>query len=423
MRDIILFIIFALILPVCFIRPWIGVLVFSWISYMNPHRFTWGYAYDFPFAKIIAIITIIGLLFTKDKMRLPNTRETLIIIILGIYFTFTNLFAFYQSAAWEQWEKVIKIFIMTLVTIILVNNKVKLRYLIMVIALSIGILGIKGGIFSILTGGEFRVYGPKGTFFEDNNDMALALNMVLPMLFFLSREEKNKNIKLLLICTFILSIISIVFTYSRGGFITLLAVISLLYFKLKHRVMIIPIFLIIIVISMLFIPEQWFTRIETIKTYEKSRSAIGRINAWKTAINVAKDKPLTGGGFEGLRWNTRYKYSPDPTSTALDVHSVYFEVLGEHGFIAFGLFIILLLSSLKKSRQLINLTEDINDLKWVKNYSNMFQISIIAYAVGGLFLGRAYFDLFYHIVAMVVITYVLTLKEINQRKSESVRVE
>ena len=100
MRDFILFGVMFGLLPFCFLRPWIGVLVFSWISYMNPHRFTWGTAYDFPFAKIAAIVTILGLLFTRDRMPLPKTKEVALIIFLGVYFTFTNFFAFYPEAAW-----------------------------------------------------------------------------------------------------------------------------------------------------------------------------------------------------------------------------------------------------------------------------------------------------------------------------------
>ena len=67
MRDIILFGIIFGLLPFCFLRPWIGVLVFAWLSYMNPHRFTWGAAYDFPFAKIIAVATIAGVFLTRIK--------------------------------------------------------------------------------------------------------------------------------------------------------------------------------------------------------------------------------------------------------------------------------------------------------------------------------------------------------------------
>ncbi len=414
MRDIVLFILIFASLPFCFIRPWIGILVFSWISYMNPHRYTWGAAYDFPFAKYVAVVTLAGLLFTKDKMPLPKTREAIIIILLGIYFTFTNFYAFYPDLAWLQWEKVIKILVMTLVTIILINDREKLKYLIIVIAFSIGILGIKGGIFSLSSGGRHRVYGPPGTFLADNNDMALALNMILPFLLYLMREETNKRFRSVLLATFVMSIISIIFTYSRGGFITLAVVLIILLLKTRYKIIIYPVALALIMIGLSFVPEQWFNRMDTIKTYEESGSAMGRIYAWRTALNVAKDRPFVGSGFEGLRGDTKFIYSPNPGDTAGDVHSIYFEMMGEHGFVAFLLFIGLIFYTLSTAQNLKKLAVN-NECTWAENYAAMFQISLIAYMVGGSLLGRAYFDLFYHIVAMVVITKVLLNQEIGQQ--------
>ena len=416
MRDTIVFIVIFGSLPFCFLRPWIGILVFSWISYMNPHRFTWGAAYDFPFAKIVAIVTIAGLLFTKDRMSLPKTRETLLIVLLGLYFTLTTFFAFNQNAAWIQWEKVIKILIMTLATMVLINDSKKLKYLVMVIAGSIGFLGIKGGIFSFVTGGGFRVYGPPGSFFADNNDMALALNMTIPMLFYLAKNEENKRLKMLFWFTFVSSIVSIVFTYSRGGFLALAIVLALLFLKSQRKTIAVIILSTVLIIGAIYIPVQWFERIDTIRSYEEDSSVRGRINAWKTALNLAKDRPLIGGGFETFIRPVFRIYAP-VRSNVHDVHSVYFEVLGEHGFVALGLFILLMLYSLSTAQKLKKTVRDNHDFKWVEDYSSMFQMSLIAYMVGGLFLGRAYFDLYYHIIAMIIIMQALVNKEIIQKNN------
>ena len=48
--------------------------------------------------------------------------------------------------------------------------------------------------------------------------------------------------------------------------------------------------------------------------------------------------------------------------------------------------------------------------------ANMFLIALVAYMVGGVFLGRAYFDLFYHIVAMTVILKVVVEREMWENK-------
>ncbi len=422
MRDAFVFITILGSLPVCFIRPWIGILVFAWISYMNPHRYTWGAAFDFPFAKIVAIVTVVGMFLTNDKMALPKTRETILIVVLGLYFTFTNFYALNPELAWLQWEKVMKILIMTLVTMILINSQQKLKYLIMVIAFSIGFLGIKGGIFSLVTGGEFMVFGPAGSFLADNNDMALALNMVLPILYYLAKNEDTKRMKNLFMITFAMSIISVIFTYSRGGFLTLAAVMTFLLLKAKRKTLAAVILIITVMAASTFIPSQWTDRIESIKTYEQDRSAMGRINAWWTAYNLAKDRPLTGGGFETFTWKAFSMYAPDRNDVH-DVHSIYFEVLGEHGFVAFFMYLALMLFTLFDTRKLKRISGNNAGMKWVGNYSDMFQISIIAYMVGGMFLGRAYFDLFYHIVAMVTITKVLVLREVNSTATEYAETE
>jgi probable O-glycosylation ligase (exosortase A-associated) len=327
-------------------------------------------------------------------------------ILLGIYFTGTNYFAFNPDAAWLQWQKVIKILIMTLVTIILINDPRKLKYLVMVIVFSIAFFGIKGAMFSLATGGHFRVYGPMDSFFYENNDMALALNMILPMLFYLSRDEENNQLRMLFRFSLVMCFIAIIFTYSRGGFLTLAAVSALLLLKSKHKTVAIVIASLGLIVATTYVPQKWFERIESIKTYEEDSSAMSRINAWQTAYNMAKDRPLTGGGFEAFNWKAYNLYSPNP-SNVHDVHSIYFEVLGEHGFVAFGLFMSLIFFTLSTAQKLKKQSMQHENLRWVTNYSDMFRVSIFAYMIGGVFLGRAYFDLFYHIVAMVVIMKLL----------------
>ena len=410
-RDLIIFGVILGSLPLCFLRPWIGVLVFSWIGYMNPHLFTWGMAHDFPFAYIVAIATLSGFIFTKDKDKLYMERETILILLLWIIFTITNFSAFYPEGAWEIWKKTSKIFLMCLITIPLFIDRKKLRYLLLTIAFSLGFLGIKGGIFSIVTGGVHNVMGPQGSFIGGEGDFGLALNMILPLLFYLAKDEENKKLKFILQSAFVLSTISVIFTYRRGAFLGLAAVVFMLMIKTNRKILSAVFLSVALVIASYFITEKWVGRMETIKTYEESGSAMGRINAWKMAWNVAIDRPLIGSGFEGLRWETIERYSPDPDATAGDVHSIYFEVLGEHGFIASGLFIGLLLSTLSSLRRLKRTYKDNPSYKWLCNYSDMIQVSIIGYMVGGAFLGRAYFDLFYHLVVIAVILKVLAKKE------------
>jgi len=402
MRGALVFLAILGSLPATLTQPWIGVLVYSWISYMNPHKYAWGPVRSFPVALVVAGVTLIGMLSTKDRSRLTKDPATVLMVLLWVLFVVTTFFAFNQQYAWSQLNKVSKILLMTFVTLTLINSPFKLRVLLLVIALSVGLIGLKGGIWVLTTGGANRVYGPDGSFLADNNDVALGLNMALPLLFYLAKDEQRVWLKNLIRACFVMSIIAVIFTYSRGGFLALVLVGALLLMKARYKSLAV-IMLFAAVVSLSFIaPASWLGRMHTIETYERDASAMGRINAWKTAWNIAVARPLIGGGFETWTYPVFKLYSPVPDAVR-DVHSSYFEMLGEHGFIGFALYATLLFYCLWTLTLLKWRVQKTPELKWATHYPDMLQVAILAYMLGGAFLGRAYFDFFYHLVAAVII--------------------
>ena len=412
LRALVLLIVFFSILPFCLNKPWLGILLYSWISYMNPHRYAW---FDFPFAEISAIVVLVGYLMTKDKDRFHMEREAKILLFLWAWFTLTTITAFEPSVAFTIWEKTSKVLLMVFMTLPLINTKGKLRYLVLVIAFSLGLLGLKGGIFTILTGGVYNVRGPDGSFIGGEGEFALALNMTLPILFFQARNEKKTWLKNALYVCFFFSIISVIFTFRRGGFLGLAVVIFLLLLKSNRKIIASILVAAAIFSAPYFISQTWFNRMETIETYEEDASAMGRVNAWKMAWNIALDYPWTGGGFETWRTVYRAKYMPsDATVIAGDVHSIYFEVLEEQGFIGLGFFLALLASVLASMQRLKWKFKKIKNCSWICNYADMIQVSILAYMAGGTFLGRAYFDLFYELVIIGVLLKVFARRELEK---------
>ncbi|HXH83831.1 MAG TPA: putative O-glycosylation ligase, exosortase A system-associated, partial [Candidatus Tectomicrobia bacterium] len=182
LRDLLLTTVVFALLPVCFMHPWIGILVWSWIGYMNPHKLTWGFAYGIPFAMLVALFTLPGVLAARDRKSIPWTPLTVALALLWAHFTFTTFFAWYPDAAWYQWQKVSKILLFVFLTLVFFQDRSRLRYLFLVIALSIGFYGLKGGIWALSSGGRNHVLGPEGTMLGSNNAVGLALNMALPFL-------------------------------------------------------------------------------------------------------------------------------------------------------------------------------------------------------------------------------------------------
>jgi probable O-glycosylation ligase (exosortase A-associated) len=381
---------------------------------MNPHRLTWSFAFAFPFAAIVGLATIVGVLFWKEPKRIPWTPLTVIWLLFVAWMCFTTLFALVPHDAYPEWERAMKIQLMAFLTIMLMGTRERLNALVWVIVLSIGFYGVKGGIFTILTGGRYMVWGPEGTFISGNTSIALALVMILPLMRYLQLTSSNRWLRYGLGIAMGLTSLAVISSYSRGAFLAVLAMGLFLLLKSRRRVVLILALLLMIPMVYSFMPDRWFERMQTIQTYEEDASALGRINAWWFAFNVAKERPIVGGGYRVFDKKLFYQYAPDPEDFH-DAHSIYFEVLGEHGFVGLGLFLALGFLALRTAARVVRETKTQPNLNWARDLVSMLQVSMIGYAVGGAFLGLAYFDLYYHLIAIIVLTQVIIEKALREK--------
>jgi probable O-glycosylation ligase (exosortase A-associated) len=131
---------------------------------------------------------------------------------------------------------------------------------------------------------------------------------------------------------------------------------------------------------------------------------MGRINAWWMAYNLARDRFL-GGGFEVITPELFARYAPVPGEVRA-AHSIYFQMLGEHGFVGLGLFLLLWLLVWRSASWTARQARGREDLRWAARLSNMIKVSLVGYFVGGAFLSLAYFDLPYNLLVLVVATQV-----------------
>lgn len=422
MRDIIVTLIVFGSLPFILKRPQVGVLMWAWLAYMNPNRFTWGFAYTFPFSLIVGVTTLVSLIFSREPKQVPWTPTTITLLLFVFWVSFTTLFALVPGDAWPEWERMIKIQVMTFVTLIVMQNRERLHALIWVVVLSVGFYGFKGGIFAILTGGSYMVLGPQDTFFGGNTGVALALIMVLPLMNYLRLHTDNKWIRRGMLFGTIMTIIAIIASYSRGALVGGVAMGLFLWLKGSQKVLIGLILLFSVFIMFNFMPEKWAEKMKTIETYEEDESAMGRINAWWFAYNLVQDRPFIGGGFSVFDPDLFHRYAPNPNDFH-DSHSIYFEVLGEHGFVGLALFLTLGIFAWWTGTSIIRQSKSRPELSWAGDLSRMLQVCMIGYATGGAFLGMAYFDLYYHLLAMLVLTKVVLEKTLHGQSLKNIEAE
>lgn len=411
MRDIVLTAFLFALLPVCLIRPWIGILVWYWLSIMQPHKLTWGFATQMPFAALVAASILVGTFFCRDRKPIYWNVGVVIICFLIFYFMVTNTFAWVPASAWEAWDKVFKITLTSVLTTILIYGRERIRLLIIVSASSVAFYGVKGGIFSLLTGGNYRVWAPDGSMLQGNNFLGLGLVMAIPVLIAIGQTESNIWIKRAFYIATGLSIIAAVFTYSRGALLGLAVIALWMTLSLKKNKLPIIVALLVVAVGIYsFAPEALFKRASTIESFEQDMSANQRLQSWTVAINVALERPLTGAGFafyDDPDWSRWVSYGSSDLYWALQrpsaAHSAYFQVIGEQGLLVFTLYVVMLVSSLIKLKRIAKVTFNHSKLFWISEYANGVQTGLIGFMVSGAFLSVAYFDLMYLYIVITAI--------------------
>ncbi len=408
MRDLLVTLIVFGALPYVFSRPHIGILLWSWVSYMNPHKLAWGFAYNFPFAVIIGVVTIISVFFSRKKLRFFWSPIIGWLLFFNLWMLITTIFSLQPEDSWAQYDKIVKIQFMTFIMLLVFNDREKIHSLIWVIVLSFGYFGIKGGVFTLVTGGGSHVLGPNSGFMGGNTTIGLAFVMILPLIWYLYLNTTQLWVRAGLALSMLLVPVAILGTQSRGALLAIAGIALFLWLKSSKKLVLLIVIVAMIPFLFMFMPQSWHDRMGTISDYEQDSSAMGRIQAWELAYKLAVARPLIGGGFEAFTEANYEHYTPGlieaGTGSYHDVHSIYFEVLGEHGFVGLTIFLIIGYLGWRIGKRIIKLSKGSESNKWAGDLAAMIQVSLIGYAIGGAFLGLAYFDLPYQLIAILILT-------------------
>ena len=403
MRDILLVSFMTVLLPLLIWRPTWGALAWVWWGIMNPHRLAWGFAMTIPFAWAIGIATLVGALLSREPKRLKGGAATFVLLLFVAYIVFTTFFALVPERAWPALDRAVKVQIGTLLTLTLLYRKDHVLALVWIIALSIGFYAIKGGIFTIVTLGAFRVWGPEDSFIADNNAFALATVMSIPLWAYLFGQYRSRPwIRLGIMSAIALSTVSAIGSQSRGAVVAIVAMAAFLWLKSRTKLAS-GLLMVIAGISFLaLMPLQWEERISTITNPRAEGSANARIETWTMLWNLAADRPFTGGGFETYSKWIFQKYNPAYEGTHA-AHSIYFQVLGEHGFVALGLFLLFWALVWRMCSQVARSTRSNPNDQWAYWLAQMVKVSIVAYLVGGAFQNLAYWDMPYYLFVAIAV--------------------
>jgi probable O-glycosylation ligase (exosortase A-associated) len=420
-RDLFVLAIVFASLPVILFRPFFGLLIYSWLAYMRPQDMAWGMSRVLPLSQWVALAMLLGIVVTLGRERLATLKlQTVLMALLVLWISVTVLTAVLPEMAKEIYGHYWKGILIAILTTGLVRDRERFRTLVICIAFSLGFLGAKRGLIGLLQGGAQYNDGPGG-FMRDNNSFALMLNMSLPLLVGIATTDPRRWVRITASVMAALTVPTIFFTFSRGGLLTLCIVSGLLIWRSKNRWLV----AVVMAVSLLgfvaltsdAVTEKYMQRAETIDDYQEDGSAMGRINAWKTSWYVFLDYPVFGVGPNNLA-AVFQRYSPEPGRFRV-AHNAYFQLLAECGLPGLLLFLGAIGAALWRMQRLRDLTRQ----PWIETQARMFQISILGYLAGSMFLNMAYNEVIYHLIGLTVCLEVVAEAEALAKAPEEQAVE
>jgi probable O-glycosylation ligase (exosortase A-associated) len=199
-----------------------------------------------------------------------------------------------------------------------------------------------------------------------------------------------------------LTVITVIMTHSRGGFLTLVAVLGMLVWRSRNRFAGFAVGFAVVVVAFFIVPKDYVDRIKTIGSYEQDGSAMGRLAAWKTAINMSEANPVFGVGLSLFQRNYMKYRSGEEHEGRRVAHNAYLQMLAECGAPALACYLFLIGATILALQRLRRDALRMYNTSWIINYATMLETSMVAFVVGSTFLNRAEFDLFYHFIAIVM---------------------
>lgn len=412
MRDAVVAALLVGCLAMVVYRPFAGVMMWSWISFMNPHRLAWGFVSELPWAMLTVVATLAGCLLNREPKRIATDAVSVLLMLMLCGVTFTSLVAIGPAAVvWDQWDRTMKVIVMLLLTASMLDARLRIHALVWLMVVSVGYFGVRGGIFTLVTGGGFMVLGPPNTIITDRNHLAVALLVVLPLMNYLRLHSAHRVMRIGLAASMLLTLFAAIGTQSRGALVGLVATAALFWLRSRGKLVSGIAIMAAMGLVFLFMPDSWVERMSTMRNYEDDGSAVGRLTIWRAAFLLALSRPFTGGGFRAI-------YDQDIVDLvttgvyARATHSIWLEVLADHGFLVFGIWLGIIVAAVIYTIRITRVADPRPELRWAADLARMSQASIVAFCVGGSFLSMSYWDFFWTLCVVIAATHRVVMQSV-----------
>lgn len=413
MRSVFLLSLLGMYVSFGLIAPFVLGLGYVWADLFTPQLVGYGLIAELPVSMILAGGTLAAyLLFDRRSPPRPGLSLLLLIAWAG-WVTATTGWAVIGQDAWVKWDWAFKTILFGAFLPFLFRSRIQIEAMLATVVLAVAGNVLAFGTKTLVGGGGYGMNlgllsGNQGL--AEGSTLAVVCAALIPIMLYLRRSARGLSalplVKPVMAGLIGAAILTAIGTQARAGLVSLAVLALILLMQTRRKLLYAAIIAVSASLGWTVAPEAWHERMATIGEYNSESSALGRVAVWLWTLEFVQDHPL-GGGFDAYKINTFQVPIEDQPGEFLEIkgkafHSIYFEVLGEHGIPGAVLFGALLGSMLLSLLSVIRRSRDNAELAWLRDLAQTILTAVTVYLVGGAFIGIAFQPLLYYFIAWAI---------------------
>ena len=416
MRDLVVLGAMLLLIPLALRNTFIAYLLWCWAGLIALNTYVFSFMGRIPYVQVFALIALALVVMRQDKQQISfKLNGTLVLLLIfGVHGFFVAAFAYNGLPRnWEVFSDLTKTILFCMLMPMLTVNRLRIHALVTVIVIGLSFHGLSEGLkFLVSLGGHNSRGVPK---FGDNNNFGMAMGMIIPLQLYVFHFSKHKWVKRAFAGLILITVLSVISTNSRGGLLTLMAVASWVILNSRRKAAGLAAMAVSAALVVALAPASWSERMNTMKSADEDSSFLGRVAAWKKSSAIALEHPFVGGGFYAVQAEVtadKYRNAPGllgfvntPDPGRLAAHSIYFQIMGDMGFLGFLIYLLILGNAFYTRYEIKRLAKRIGSAAaWAADLSDLLCGSVLAFMVGGALLSMAYFEGLFLVITLLAVT-------------------
>ncbi|MGE4046130.1 MAG: putative O-glycosylation ligase, exosortase A system-associated, partial [Acetobacteraceae bacterium] len=405
--------------------PFVLTLGYVWVDTFRPQEVAYVLLNQFSVSAVMGAAAIISYVVMDRRAPPPPLMTQLLTAAMAAWITTTLLWAVAPEAAWIKWDWAFKTVAFAAFMPLVIRSRIQIEAVVQVYLLALAANFVTFGAKTLISGGGYGTnLGLQGgnSGLAEGGLLSTACLMAVPLALYLAKHNllapKWKIVSLGYLGLAALAVITAIGTYQRSALIGLVVLGVTTFMKSRHKLMLGAAGVVVALVLGYLMSERWTERVSTITEYNEESSALGRILVWQWTLEFAAANPL-GGGFNSFIIN-HITYPGGTMQFGKAFHSIYFEMLGEHGWPGLIMFLTIVASTMLSLRRLKKRIKGHPDALWCSELANALQVSIFVFMSAGAFVGIAFQPMFWHMIALSVSLRAYVIRIEQQQTSRAI---